>query len=368
MVPTTVATTSTVAEAAPGSSTASTAPSTSSASTTTSATASTTTAVTMTTAALPTTTTHPKAVDLGLPNLKAAYNALTVGNLAVSVTILRDHKQIFASASGEGVSDQAVTPHTPMVLASVSKLITALTIARLVDGGAVRLDQPVPWDKMGIAHDPAWDDVTVHELLTHTSGMPIAQKLWLNTPGSCAIPLAEAMAAPPTPKRGTWVYSNGNYCALGLLIEAVSHTGRDDVAQSYVFDPLHIEGPHLTTEPSAKDGPYALGVARLERLGGAGTWMASTDDIATMLDHVTAADRETLVSPGIITDQYGWGHTGTVDGARACAWVLEGGRTVVTAFVAGQKPFDGGHVCDALIPALATDLGIWADKPVRYPD
>ena len=36
---------------------------------------------------------------------------------------------------------------------------------------------------------------------------------------------------------------------------------------------------------------------------------------------VTAADLTTLRPPGIISDQYGWGHTGTVDGAKSCAWV-----------------------------------------------
>jgi len=47
---------------------------------------------------------------------------------------------------------------------------------------------------------------------------------------------------------------------------------------------------------------------------------------------------------------------------------MEGGRTVVTAIVAGDRPSSGGRVCDAVLPALAADLGVWADKPVRNPD
>ncbi|HEY4333696.1 MAG TPA: serine hydrolase domain-containing protein, partial [Ilumatobacteraceae bacterium] len=205
---------------------------------------------TTTTRPVPTTTTHPPpthVVDPSLPSLTAAFNSLTTGNLAVEVTVIRDHKKVFARASGTGPSGRAVTPESPMVLASVSKLITATTIARLVEAGSITLDEPVPWDSMGIAHDPAWNDVTVRELLTHTSGMPIAQKSWLNLPGSCAIPLTAALAAPPTPKRGTWVYSNGNYCALGLLIENVTGVSRDAAAQALVFDPIGVIGPHLTT-------------------------------------------------------------------------------------------------------------------------
>ncbi|MCU1396047.1 MAG: peptidase family protein [Ilumatobacteraceae bacterium] len=281
----------------------------------------------------------------------------------------RDHAKIYGRASGTTNGGGPMTSDSPLVLASVSKLITALTVARLAEEHKIDVLGPVPWNQMYVPHIAAWDDVTVRELLDHTSGMPIARATWLNTPGACAIPLADALSRPPTADRGKWTYSNGNYCALGLLVQTASGMNRDRAADELIFDPLHVKGPHLTTDGLLPtDGPYAEGVARLERLGGAGTWMASTDDLAAMLDAVTPADRDTLRSPGIITDQYGWGHTGTVDGAKACAWVMEGGRTVITAIVAGDKPGTGGALCDALIPALASDLGIWAGKPIRTPD
>ena len=308
-------------------------------------------------------------IDPGdLPHLTGAFDRLAAGNAAASITVLRDHVTVYGAAAGVGSGMQRVTTDTPLVLASVSKLVTALTVARLAEAGAIDLDAPVPWRRMKIAHDASWNDVTVRELLAHTSGMPKAQSSWLTLAGSCAIPLAAVMAAPPTPKRGEWVYSNGNYCALGLLVEAVGGASRGKVAQAFVFDPIHVTGPHLTTgglRPT--DGPFPSGVTRLERLGGAGTWMASSDDVAAMLDSVNSADLNTLSGPGVMADQYGWGHTGTVDGAKACAWVMEQGRTVVVAIVAGDRPSTGGQVCDLVIPALATDLGIWAGKPIRQP-
>ena len=75
-----------------------------------------------------------------------------------------------------------------------------------------------------------------------------------------------------------------------------------------------------------------------------------------------------LTLPGVMVDQYGWGHTGTVDGARACAWVMEDGRTVLVGVIAGNRPSSGGRLCDALLPALAHDLGFFAGPPVRLPD
>jgi D-alanyl-D-alanine carboxypeptidase len=307
-------------------------------------------------------------LDPATPFLNAAFDALVGGNDAVSVTVLRGGEPVFRRASGSTNGGDPVTSDTPLVLASVSKLVTALSIARLVESGDLALDDDVPWDELGIAHDPAWDDVTVQELLLHSSGMPVARESWLNEPGSCAIPLANALAAPPRGHRGRWTYSNGNYCALGLLVEHVTGRPIDDAVYELVFEPARITGPHLTTDgPQLDDGPYREGLARFDRLGGAGNWVASTDDIATMLTTVTTADRDALMWPGVIVDQYGWGHTGTVDGAKACAWVLDGGYTIVVAVVAGNRPATGGKVCDAVVPALAADLGIWADDPVRSP-
>jgi hypothetical protein len=282
-------------------------------------------------------------VPMALPRLDVAFADLTGGNLAGSVTVIRDGAIVDHRAFGTTLDGAPVAPSTPLVLASVSKLLTAETIAKLVEAHRIDLDERVPWTAMGVAHDPTWDTVTVRELLTHTGGMPIARASWLNLPGDCSIPLQEALATPPRAARGTWVYSNGNYCALGQA--------------------------HLTTDaPLPSDGPYPQGVGRLERLGGAGTWMASSDTVATMVAAVTAADRVTLAAPGIFTDQYGWGHTGTVDGAKSCAWRLDGDRTTIVAIITGNRPGSGGQVCDLLLPALAGDLGLPTPKPVRVPD
>ena len=307
---------------------------------------------------------------MALPSLDHAFDALSRGNLAVSITVLRDGAPIYRRAGGTTVGGQQLTTATPMVLASVSKLVTSLTIARLAEEHLVDVDAPVPWTAMGLAHDPAWDSVTVRELLSHTSGMPIARESWLNDPGSCAIPLQAALASLPRATRGKWVYSNGNYCALGLLAEHAGGLPRDVLARQLALDALADHGAHLTTDaPLPSDGPYAKGVARLERLGGAGTWMASTDTVADMVDSVTSADQVTMAYPAVMTDQYGWGHTGTVDGAEACAWRLEGGRTTVVAVVAGNRPGSGGRICDRLLPALSTDLGLGdLGTPHRLPD
>ncbi len=102
----------------------------------------------------------------------------------------------------------------------------------------------------------------------------------------------------------------------------------DAAAQALLFDPVGSTGAHLTTDGQLpSDIGYRLGVERLSRLGGAGNFIVSTDDLTTVLAELTDSDLDVLRWPGVIVDQYGWGHTGSVQGAVACAWVLEGGRT-----------------------------------------
>jgi CubicO group peptidase (beta-lactamase class C family)/uncharacterized membrane protein YhhN len=305
--------------------------------------------------------------DPSLPWSAAAAVGLGTGNTASSVSVWRDGAMVLRHASGRRLDGAAVDADTPFVIASVSKVFTALAVARLVEQGVVDTTTAVPWTAIGVAHHPDWDTVTVRELLDHTSGMPVARKSWLDLPGPCAIPLAEVMAAPPTATRGEWRYSNGNYCALGLLVEHLTGLPLDAATSQLVFEPAGVAGPSLNTAGARPDmAPYAKGVGRLDRLGGAGAWLASSDDVAAVVASITPADLATLTYPAIMNDQYGWGHTGTLDGAKACAWRFADG-TVVAGVVAGDRPSTGGGVCDRLVTALAVDLGLLRGAPLRLP-
>ncbi|MEX0846777.1 MAG: serine hydrolase domain-containing protein [Ilumatobacteraceae bacterium] len=353
-----------------------TAPSTTSPSTTTSAAPTpTTTTSSSTTTTSSTMTTSSTSVGAMLepawyPQLGAAVADLSAGNASVSVSVRRVGVEPFDMALGVRNDGAPADSSTPFVLASVSKLLTAVAVARLVEDARITEDDPVPWSAMGIAHDPAWDSVTVRELIDHTGGMPVNQRSWLDDPSPCSVPLEEALAGPPTGTRGTWRYSNGNYCALGLLVEHLSGLTMGDAVSELVLAPAGVlDGPYLARDderPTA--APYPRGVARLLRLGGAGEWLASSSDVADVVAAITPTDRAVVRYPGLMVDQYGWGHTGTLDGAKTCAWVIDADRTVVVALVAGERPGTGGGVCDRLLPALAADLGLPAlGKPVRFP-
>ena len=302
-----------------------------------------------------------------MPASNRAADQLARGG-AATMTIVRDGRTVLQRASGTTIDGASATSDSPMVVASVSKLLTALMIARLDEAGAIDVDAPMPWTDIGVPTHPGWADVTLRELLAHTSGMPVERWAWFGGRIECGDFLGSLLDRPPATTRGKWTYSNGNYCALGLLVEQVTGLPLDGAAQALLFDPVGSSGAHLTTEGQlATDVEYRLGVERLSRLGGAGTFIVSTDDLTAVLADVTASDLSVLVWPGVMIDQYGWGHTGTVDGALACAWVLEGGRTVVAATVSGRSPSTGGEVCDLVVPAVAADLGISRGTPDRSP-
>ncbi len=302
-----------------------------------------------------------------MPNANAAFEQLARGG-AVTVTVVRDGRSVLSRAWGTTIDGAPATSDSPMVVASVSKLLTALMIARLDDAGLTDVDAPMPWADIGITTHPGWADVTLRELLAHTSGMPVVRRAWFDGGIGCADFLPALLDRPPSDRRGDWTYSNGNYCALGLLVERLTGLPLDTAAQSLLFDPVGSTGAHLTTDGQLPaDVGYRLGVERLSRLGGAGAFIVSTDDLAMVLADVTDTDRDVLRWPGVMVDQYGWGHTGSVDGALSCAWVLEAGRTVMAATVAGSSPSTGGEVCDLMVPAVAADLGSGQGEPVRSP-
>jgi CubicO group peptidase (beta-lactamase class C family) len=297
-----------------------------------------------------------------------AFDRLAAGNTGASMTIVSGGAIVYGRAAGRTIDGDDATSDTPMVVASVSKLVVAVAIARLQSFGVVDVAGPMPWADLGLAPNIGWNDVTVRELLDHRGGLAKARTSWFTGEGTCRDYIPSLLVAPPNGDRGRWVYSNGNYCLLGLLVEQRMGVPLDQALQQLVFDPIEANGVHATYGGlQGDDLQYEPGVDRLSRLGGAGTLIVSTDDLARLLGRLTANDLEVLKPPGVFTDQYGFGHTGSVDFAKSCVWLFDAGTTVVSATVAGESVGSGGDVCDIVVPAVATDLGIGQGPPDRTP-
>src|SRR6266550_2220368 len=89
------------------------------------------------------------------------------------VLVTRDGRPLLRKAYGLADHEQrtAHTPSTGFMIMSVSKQFTAASIARLVVKGKLRFDY-----RAGAYLDdwpPAWEDVTIAHLLSHSSGLHI---------------------------------------------------------------------------------------------------------------------------------------------------------------------------------------------------
>ena len=119
-----------------------------------------------------------------VPGMEAADEAFTkfMKRHAIpggSAAIMKDGKLIYARGFGFADRDakKPVQPDTLFRIASISKPITSLVIARLVEEGKLRYDQKaIPWlgyptpDYEGAKRDPRLDSITIRQLLQHSGG------------------------------------------------------------------------------------------------------------------------------------------------------------------------------------------------------
>jgi CubicO group peptidase (beta-lactamase class C family) len=164
-----------------------------------------------------------------------------------SIAVVREGKVI--KARGYGLADVELnvpaTQHTVYQWASITKQFTAGAIMLLVDAGKIKLSDPV---SLYYAHSPpAWSNVTVRHLLTHTSGIKsytsvrdFQRTLRKDFAPEELIDLVrnEPLEFAPGEK---WNYNNTAYFLLGLIIENVSGRSYGDFLAEHIFRPAGMD-------------------------------------------------------------------------------------------------------------------------------
>jgi CubicO group peptidase (beta-lactamase class C family) len=159
-----------------------------------------------------------------------------------------------------GLSDRAAgrswTRDTRSQVASISKQFVAAVALILVDRGVLALDERVSQHLPDAG--PAWDEVTVRQLLTHTSGMGH----WGEHPGfvaSTPTPADERLRlllAAPRPGPAEFCCSSPGYVVLGAVLAAAAGQPYEQLVRELVIEPLGLTATALR---SAGPGPAALG-------------------------------------------------------------------------------------------------------------
>ncbi|MBB4932908.1 CubicO group peptidase (beta-lactamase class C family) [Lipingzhangella halophila] len=271
----------------------------------------------------------------------------TQGLAGVSVALLRDGEILYTKGYGHDSSGGAVTADTPMMLASLSKSMTAMGVMRMVEEGEVELDDPVR-DYLP-EFDPAdrrAERITVRQLLDQTSGMSSSGLVSPDrqAKGSLkeAVAILESMELTAEP--GTrFQYFNGNYWMLARMIESVSGEPFGAYLDDAVFSPLGMEdsttfenaGRAVSETDGLQSGhtsAYGTAVARQEPADfvvGAGSVVSTAADMARWLapytsggrtaegePFVSAATIDAMLTPSDPAGEYalGW-RDGTPDGS-----------------------------------------------------
>jgi len=189
------------------------------------------------------------------------------GIAGAAVAVVDDGEVVLAK--GYGLADceagAPVTTDTRFNIGSVSKLVAAWGVMKLVDEGAVDLDAPV-WD-----HVTTWklsessfdaDGVTVRRLLSHTAGLSLhgypgfalgeplptlPESLSGATNGAGEVTL---IAAPGSMHR----YSGGGYTLLQLMCEERTGKPFATYLRETVFGPLGMERTGFNRDPALEEG------------------------------------------------------------------------------------------------------------------
>lgn len=197
-----------------------------------------------------------------------------------AVIVARGGRPIYQGAFGFSQlgSKPANTVDTPFRIASLSKQFTAAAIFRLETLGNLNVDDPVYQILPEFADEP-YRAITIHQLLTHTSGLPrISSGLtgawnWRSmsraaTPVDDYVRLAVQMPLEFEPG-SDYQYSNIGYRVLSALIARVSGRDYADFIEQELFQPLkmHNSGVARVQRPPA-ESRVAEGLAIRRRYPG----------------------------------------------------------------------------------------------------
>lgn len=202
--------------------------------------------------------TTPHLGDVGTVVDELVPDQLAAGDIpGAVVTVVADGETVFSR--GYGVADPATgEPMDPattgLYTASEGKLFTATAVLQLVDQGLLDLhtdindylEHPIPDTYPG-------DPVTLHHLLTYTSGFDYDVYGWSQWESS-ELPTLEEFAAEVRPDRvrppGELVaYNNFDYVLAGRIVEIASGQSYADYLAEHVFQPAGMssttaEQPH----------------------------------------------------------------------------------------------------------------------------
>lgn len=179
--------------------------------------------------------------------------ALVAGRGMVADRVAVGHALRWADPDTELPPDEwlPMREDTIFDVASISKLFTAVAVLQLAEEGLLGLEDAVA------DHLPAFgangkQDVTVEQLLVHTSGLPAWAPLHSAYPDResriAAVMESELASAPGA----EYVYSDLGLIVLGELVEALAGAPLDEVVAARITEPLGMDDTGYNPDPALR--------------------------------------------------------------------------------------------------------------------
>ena len=244
---------------------------------------------------------RPLDADAGLKSeVEQLADRLAAADQFSGVVLLTHHgRSIVERAYGLADRDgpRANTSDTAFALGSVSKMFTAVLVAQLVEQNRVRLDATVGSLLPDFPDGPAKSQVTVHQLLTMSSGIPDVFRLpafW--TALARARTLSDfwpvfGTAPLEFPPGSKWAYSNSNFLVLGAIVEHGFGENFTTAAERRVFHPAglaHTSYRAARSSNPARGYTHARPGAPLDSTPDPGRWYPAWEEDTGAAEPVAA--------------------------------------------------------------------------------
>jgi CubicO group peptidase (beta-lactamase class C family) len=213
----------------------------------------------------------------------------------VAVLVARDGKVLFSGGFGMAdlSHDVPITPTTKFRIGSITKQFAAAAILKLQEDGKLNVN-----DKLTnfFPDFPRGDEVTIHHLLTHTSGIKsfTSKSDFYATVASSATTqeMIDSFKNDPfdfNPGE-KFAYNNSGYFLLGAIVEKVSGQSFNDYLRDTFFKPLGMNdtGVHTSTALLKHEATgYSIEGAKatkainwdMSRAGAAGNLYSTAEDL-----------------------------------------------------------------------------------------
>lgn len=242
-----------------------------------------------------------------------------------SIAVVRGTEIVFRAALGvtDRESGDPVTPETRFAIGSMGKPFTATAIMTLVEAGAI-----APTDTLGrhLPEVPAtYADVTIHQMLSHLSGIPRDFKRGHSLTGKKLF-RAMAKSEPEFAPGSNFGYGNTNYVLLGEIVERLTGHPIDAFFREHYFEPLKMTrtvcispGREIDDRATGHESETGPGASFLPARFGAGNILSTAEDVARW---------EIALTRGAVLSVEAQGRMWDPDGPNA-SWTEEGVTTSV---------------------------------------